>query len=93
MFKKGQSMSINVIIVAVIALVIMVVLISIFAGKIGLVNKGINEESTKKCLGSPRNGNIVPSGSTCPEGMEESWTSYKDVESGFTCCLPLNQYN
>ena len=41
--KKAQSMSLNVIIVAALALIVLVVLVAIFTGRIGVFNKGVSE--------------------------------------------------
>ena len=43
MNKKGQSISINTIIVAAIALAVLVVLFMIFTGRLGLFTKGVGE--------------------------------------------------
>lgn len=43
MKKKGESMSLNVIIVAAIALIVLVILVLIFTGKIRLFTKEIND--------------------------------------------------
>lgn len=87
MFKKGQSMSINVIIVAVIALVIMVVLISIFAGRIGIVNQETDEVTSKSCR--EQGGRVISFGDSCGEQFQASFDSYEDVNSGYKCCMPI----
>lgn len=46
MSKKGQSISINTIIIAAIALAVLVVLFVIFTGRIGLFSKGVGEATT-----------------------------------------------
>ena len=46
--KKGQSISINVIIIAALALIVLVVLIAIFTGRISLFGKGIDDISNKQ---------------------------------------------
>ena len=43
---KAQGLSINVIIVAAIALIVLVVLIAIFTGRLGLFSKGLGEATT-----------------------------------------------
>lgn len=43
MNKKGQSISINTIIIAAIALAVLVVLFMIFTGRLGLFSKGVGE--------------------------------------------------
>jgi len=46
MGKKAQGLSINTIIISVIALVVLVVLVAIFTGKLGLFSKGLGEVTT-----------------------------------------------
>lgn len=41
--KKGQGLSLNVIIVAALALIVLVVLIMVFTGRIGIFTKGVEE--------------------------------------------------
>ena len=45
MSKKGQGLSLNVIIVAAIALIVMVILIAIFTGRVGFFEKQVSEQS------------------------------------------------
>ena len=49
--KKGQSISINTIIIAAIALAVLVVLFAIFTGRLGGFTKGVQETDTcvQKC--------------------------------------------
>ncbi|MBI2647287.1 hypothetical protein HYW99_02315 [Candidatus Woesearchaeota archaeon] len=51
MAKKGQSISINTIIVAAIALAVLVVLFAIFTGRMGSFSRGVSETDTcaQKC--------------------------------------------
>ena len=51
MGKKGQSISINTIIIAAIALAVLVVLFAIFTGRLGGFTKGVQETDTcaQKC--------------------------------------------
>lgn len=42
--KKGQGMSINVIIIAALALIVLVILIMVFTGRIGIFEKGLSKE-------------------------------------------------
>jgi uncharacterized membrane protein YqiK len=44
--KKAQGLSVNVIIIAAIALIILVVLVAVFTGRFGLFTQGV-KESTK----------------------------------------------
>ena len=43
MFKKGQGLSLNVIIVAAIALIVLVLLVMIFTGRIGFFKSGVEK--------------------------------------------------
>lgn len=68
MRKKGQGLSINAIIVAVIALVVLVVLVAIFTGRIGVFSSGVTKVSgdvTKDCAAI--NGKVVAA-TQCPPG-------------------------
>ena len=44
-FKKGQGLSLNVIIVAALALIVLVVLVAVFTGRIGIFERGIGQEA------------------------------------------------
>jgi len=50
MNKQGQSMSINTIIVAVLALVVLVVLVMVFTGRIALFDKGVSDEARTELI-------------------------------------------
>lgn len=45
MNKKGQGLSLNVIIIAALALIVLVVLIMVFTGRIGIFERGVGQES------------------------------------------------
>ncbi len=96
MVKKGQSISINTIIIAAIALAVLVVLFYIFTGRLGSFSKGIGEtascENSCKALGMK--GDDADSKGTC-EGFEAKSGNayipgtYSDVPPGrFCCCKP-----
>ena len=63
--SKGQSISINTIIVAAIALAVLVVLFAIFTGRMGGFTKGVQETDTcaQKCasLNLPRSADVSQS--------------------------------
>ena len=42
--RKGQGLSLNVIIIAALALIVLVVLVMVFTGRIGSFEKGLSEE-------------------------------------------------
>ena len=44
--KKGQGLSINIIIIVIISLIVLVVIIAIFTGKVGNFSKGVEETAT-----------------------------------------------
>ena len=72
MEKKGQELSLTVIIVAVIALVVLVVLIAIFTGKIGTFTQ--------------KTGTCRAAGGTC-EALEKDCGEFQSVETGtFSDC-------
>ena len=48
--KKGQGLSLNVIIVAAIALIVLVVLVMIFTGRIGIFEKGLSQEGKTELI-------------------------------------------
>jgi hypothetical protein len=53
MKKKGDGLSINVIIVAAIALIVLVVLVAIFTGRMGNWGRGIDDATKgQKCSGT-----------------------------------------
>ena len=50
MSKKGQGLSLNVIIVAALALIVLVVLIAIFTGRAGVFKKGVDQSSQTELI-------------------------------------------
>lgn len=94
MNKKGQGISITVIIVAAIALVVLVVLIVMFVGRIGIFGAKVGEVTEARCaetcftneLGIRVYGSVI-SGATCGEGMHQSYGAYDDVSPGQLCCI------
>ncbi|MBI2151529.1 hypothetical protein HYU21_02260 [Candidatus Woesearchaeota archaeon] len=48
--KKGEALSINVIIITVLALVVLVVLIMVFTGRINIFQQGVNQQSQTALL-------------------------------------------
>lgn len=79
---KGQSMSINVIIVAAIALVVLIVLVVIFGGRVSLFNRGLNTCS----------GYCSPDGACMPGDVAIPTQNCRDsagqhVEGEGVCCI------
>lgn len=77
MAKKAQGMSMNVIIIAAIALLVLVILSVIFIGRMG----GFGEETA----GCATRGGTCYSGS-CPAGTTPFSAK---CEEGESCCLPI----
>tara|TARA_Y100000310_G_scaffold284854_1_gene307893 strand:- start:520 stop:864 length:345 start_codon:yes stop_codon:yes gene_type:complete len=48
--KKGQGLSLNVIIVAALALIVLVVLVMVFTGRIAIFDKGLGDESKSELI-------------------------------------------
>ena len=94
MDKKAQSISINTIIVAAIALAVLVVLFVIFTGRISLFSKGVSETDTcaQKCASLNMQFDTAPTstpavGSECNKGQSYISGSYKEGQYG-CCCAP-----
>ena len=92
MSKKSQSISINTIIIAAIALAVLVVLFVIFTGRLGIFSKGLQETDTckQKCdslnMGEAGSHLLTESGS-CTKPAVTIAGSYKDGPFG-CCCVP-----
>lgn len=62
--KKGQGMSLNVIIVAALALIVLVVLIVVFTGRVQIFKEGVSKEGSQELAGLKiYYGKCHPSGS------------------------------
>jgi len=85
MDKKAQGISINVIIIAAIALIILVVLIAVFTGRFGIFAGGVKltGDPTKACTTTDQGFDVEPADSKCPPGR--SMVAAK-VGSGQVCC-------
>ena len=86
--KKAQGISVNVIIIADIALIILVVLIAVFTGRFGLFSKGLEEveKSCARCLPKSQCQVINPNGN-CPKGVESDDGSVEYGPEEIKCCL------
>lgn len=82
MSKKAQGISINVIIVAVIALLVLVVLMAIFGGRMGLFNNDLENQTNKSCPGK-----IVSFSEDCGLDYSVSMGAYTNVDPGYKCCI------
>ena len=85
--RKGQSISINTIIVAAIALAVLVVLFAIFTGRLGGFTKGVQETDTcaQKCASLNMNPGSHPTEDVkaCTEGQYIAGTY---VDGRYGCC-------
>lgn len=97
MNRKGQSISINTIIIAAIALAVLVVLFYIFTGRLGMFSKGIGEtascENSCKALGmrlGARTGvSLQDATEDCKRQSDRTYVpgTYTDVtEANGVCC-------
>ncbi len=92
--KKAQGMPVNVIIIAAISLIVLVVLVAIFTGRIGGLNRGIEGLKTY-CTAAPAgtdpkqliNGVISPVNSDCASGFHEAIGKFEDLGNGEKCCI------
>ena len=82
--KKAQGISINVIVIAAIALAVLVVLFAIFTGKLGVFSREVDktDNCVARCtaIGKEKGTDLVSEGLQCPSG--------EDPISGgkFGCC-------
>jgi len=81
--KKAQGLSLNMVIVAAIALIILVIIVAIFTGRISVFGKGVSACSTKggTCKEACVEGETEAFGARCPEEGQD------DILD--TCCIPV----
>ena len=85
MDKKAQGISINVIIVAAIALLVLVILSVIFIGKLGIFSTKVGDCENK-------GGTCVLASEDCPEGSPfvlTDWTCPAVDEESQKCCTKV----
>ena len=75
--NKAQGISMNVIIIAAIALIVLIILVSIFSGRMGLFNRDLTEQTKNTCeqrggicADSCQPGYVQSFGATCPNPGE-----------------------
>lgn len=92
--KKGQGLSLTVIIVAAIALIVLVVLVAIFTGKMGEWVKRLRGEEIKYCanvpsgkVGTSAGGNVKLSSDGCATNEIQVYGAFKDVAVTQICCV------
>ena len=91
MSKKGQSISINTIIIAAIALAVLVVLFMIFTGRLGVFSIGVKEttDCNNACIAAGyESGRSFGSSETCTPPGETILSGYYVPEGGERkrCC-------
>ena len=94
MFKKrGQGLSITVIIAAVIGLIVLVVIIAVLTGKLGAFGKGIQEQEKfgKKCNELKNDAGsatavLRANGEDC-KSWEVELISSDSIATGRKCCV------
>ena len=81
--KKAQSLSMNTIIIAALALLVLVIVAVVFLGRMGIWGQNVNDCAS--------NGGTCSDGADCLTGMTKhpSWKCYngKEVDAGKTCCV------
>jgi hypothetical protein len=82
--KKAQSISINTIIVAAIALIVLVIIIAIFTGRMGSWGLGLDQITKQEC----KTPNTVETSQDCPSDRV-IFGKYTNVNSGEVCCKPV----
>ncbi len=88
--KKAQSISINTIIIAAIALAVLVVLFLIFTGRLSIFSKGLEgtvtcENACKSVGKSYRIGDDLKQSDCDVQGRSYIGGSYSDAKSGCCC--------
>jgi hypothetical protein len=87
MDKKGQGISLNVIIIAAIALLVLVILSVIFMGRMGVFG-----EKSKDC--QTQGGKCAAVNSNCGEGdtadYPTPYSAWDCPNTGETCCIKIS---
>lgn len=93
MHKKAQGISINTVIIAVIALAVLVVLFFIFTGRFKIFSEGVKEGSLSCDRGCKTVGNALgrPSAGCNPADETQLPGKYEDVPQGQLCCCVANR--
>ena len=88
--KKGQSISINTIIIAAIGLAVLVVLFAIFTGRIGNFTRGVQGTDTcaQKCISLNLRFQVANTQEYCTNtGGQYIAGKYSDTQDGACCCI------
>ena len=95
--KKGQGLSLNVIIVAALALIVLVVLIMVFTGKMGDFTSGISEEGKSELIKMRINYGTCHPGALAEAGfnleLSKAETTEEKALAKATFVEELNQCN
>ncbi len=93
--KKGQGLSLNVIVIAAIALIVLVVLVAVFTGRMGEWTAGIKKTENKYCqdvppdtIGSSIGGIRKLSSEGCTGNEIQVYGVFEDIQVGRICCVP-----
>lgn len=91
--KRGQGISINVIIVAAIALIVLVVLILIFTGRMGIFGAGIDDATSGKDCNEYKSASGQSAGwqsGNCDAETTPVYGKINDADQypGSVCCVP-----
>ena len=88
MDKKGQGLSINVIIIVAIALIVLVVLVAVFTGRLGGFVKGVDETATcqASCTAFGMQKGEANSAADCTAPKRYASGTYRDITTGKVCC-------
>jgi hypothetical protein len=87
MNKRGQGISINVIIVAAIALIVLVVLWAIFTGRMGGFTTGVKgTQDCKAACGSAGYDGGTSQAETCSDPIKQLEGTWGDAGNRYCCC-------
>ena len=82
---KKADISVNVIIIAALALIVLVVLVAIFTGRMGTWGKGVTEASKNECEGPYLNGNCVSATTGCAGNTVRAYGALGCASSEICC--------
>jgi len=92
--KKAQGLSLNVIIIAAIALIVLVVLVAIFTGRMGDWTAGLKKIETRYCgevptgkQGTSMHGTPTSSSTGCADYQRQIPGVFEDVTITQVCCV------
>ena len=85
MRKRAQGLSINVIIIAAIALIILVVLIAIFTGRLGSFSGSLGKISENDC--TEKGGTCIAAGNECGVNLVRDFGASCPDTNFPVCCI------